>query len=312
MQHIPLQPAPGGRLPDSPSWEPLAAQADSGHVCGCRSGGPCNCRGSGCHCGCHELGHHHPKTDAICLDRVSFAYGNGADQQVLAEVTLHVEQGSNLGIIGPNGAGKSTLLKILVGLLTGYRGEVRLFGMTPGQACRQGGLIGYVPQRHQVEWRFPLTARQVVAQGLVGKLGLLGRMKRQHHQQVQEMLDRVGAADLSTAHIAELSGGQQQRLFIARALVAHPRLLVLDEPMTGIDASGQKQIARLIAQLHREMNLTTLIVSHDIQALAAGCNHVACLRQTIHYHDTPSGLTPQVLAELFQHEAEGVFGPLRE
>lgn len=292
MTFSPLQPPAADRQPISGSavFQPVTG----GHRCGGCSG--------------HDLAHHHPASDAICLDRVGFAYGASPDQRVLQDVTLHVEQGSNLGIIGPNGAGKSTLLNILVGLLPGYQGKVSVFGLTPGQACRQGGLLGYVPQRHQVQWRFPLTARQVVAQGLVGKLGLFRPMKPPHHRQVQAMLDRVGASDFADVHISELSGGQQQRLFIARALVAQPKLLILDEPMTGIDAAGQRQIAQLIGQLHGDLNLTTLMVSHDIQALAAGCNRVACLRQTIHYHDTPSGLTPQVLAELFQHDAQAVFG----
>src|SRR5690606_6096581 len=119
-----------------------------------------------------------PGRDAICLDHVSYRYppslldGRRQEGQLaLRDVTLHVEQGCNLGIIGPNGAGKSTLIKIMLGLLDGYTGTAKIAGMHPRQACRRGDILGYVPQRAEVEWRFPLTAGQVVRMGLVGKTG---------------------------------------------------------------------------------------------------------------------------------------------
>lgn len=264
-------------------------------------------------CGCTHgpLAEHRPGGDAVCLDHVGYRYDgrtNGFSDAppALRDVTLHVPRGCNLGIIGPNGAGKSTLIKIMLGLLESYDGTARIEGMTPRQACQRGDVIGYVPQRPQVEWRFPVTARQVVHMGLVGKTGLLRWYSRADREYADRIMERVGVADLRERPIGQLSGGQQQRLFIARALAAKPRILILDEPMVGIDEAGQQQFAQLIHELHESLELTMVIVSHDIQAIAAGCNRVACLKQSIHYHDAPEGLTPEVLAEVFEHEIRPV------
>ncbi|MFW6059280.1 MAG: metal ABC transporter ATP-binding protein [Phycisphaeraceae bacterium] len=262
-------------------------------------------------CAHGPLTEHRPTGDAICLDHVSYRYpraeGNGnGGVLALDDVTLHVEQGCNLGIIGPNGAGKSTLVRIMLGLLEGYTGSVRIAGMSPREACRRGDVIGYVPQRPTVEWRFPVTAQQVVRMGLVGKTGWLRWYRKEDRSYADELMERVGVADLRDRPIGALSGGQQQRLFIARALVARPRILILDEPMVGVDEAGQAQFAQLIHELHESLGLTMVVVSHDIQAIAAGCNRVACLKRRIHYHDSPAGLTPAVLAEVFEHEIRPV------
>jgi zinc transport system ATP-binding protein len=252
-----------------------------------------------------SLAEHRATSDAICVERVSFSYGGPGDeptQLALRDVTLHVEQGCSLGIIGPNGAGKTTLLKIMLGLLEGYRGSVRIMGLSPTVACRRGGIVGYVPQRHETEWRFPVTVRQVAQMGLVGKTGLFRRHSRDDLAYVDHLLDRIGIAQLADRPIGELSGGQQQRSFMARALAAKPKILILDEPLVGIDEVGQQQFAELSHDLHRSLNLTLIIVSHDIRAIASGCTRVACLNQTIHYHDSSAGLTEDVLREVFQHE----------
>jgi zinc transport system ATP-binding protein len=255
------------------------------------------------------LGVHHPEADAVCLEQVSYRYpaaplnpGDAAGRAALWEVTLHVPRGESLGIIGPNGAGKSTLVQIMLGALTDYTGSVRIKGLTPKQACRRGDVVGYVPQRHDAEWRFPVTARQVAQMGLVGRAGLFRRLSRADKDHVEHLLQQVGLADEADQPIGALSSGQQQRLFIVRALAPRPDVLILDEPMVGVDQAGQQQFAALIHQLHESMELTVIIVSHDLQAIAAGCNRVACLKQTIHYHDSPEGLTPAVLREVFDHE----------
>lgn len=260
----------------------------------------------------------HTAVDAICLDHVSYRYpasgaegassgqANGHNGWALKDITLHVEAGCNLGIIGPNGAGKSTLVKILLGLLTNYQGTVQIMGMTPAQACRRGGIVGYVSQRHEVEWRFPVNVRQVVMMGLVGKTGLFRRHRREDQDYALQMMEQVGVMPLADRPIGDLSGGQQQRTFIARALAAKPKVLILDEPMVGVDEAGQAQFADLIHALHQTLGLTVLIVSHDLQAIAAGCNRVACLNQKIHYHDAPGGLTQEVLGEVFHHDIASI------
>lgn len=255
-----------------------------------------------------SLADHHPEQDAICLDQLSYTYppdpfNRGAERTpALRDINLHVEFGCNLGIVGPNGAGKTTLIKIILGLITGYSGSVKVAGLTPHQATRAGNILGYVPQRAEVEWRFPLSVRQVVRMGLLGKTGFFRRYRRDDLEYADHLIELMGLAKLAETPIASLSGGQQQRMFIARALAPRPQILILDEPLVGVDELGQRHFAKLIHQLHESLNLTVIIVSHDLQAIAAGCNRVACIRQTLHYHDAPKGLTPDVLAEVFQHD----------
>jgi len=252
----------------------------------------------------------HDAHDIICLQNVGYRFpssggpkgGGGTSGVALRGVTLHVNLGENLGIIGPNGAGKTTLLKIMLGLLEGYTGSVTIMGLSPRAACAKGNVIGYVPQRAEVEWKFPVTAEQVVLMGLAGSTSWLPWHSRAEKARAREMLERVGMLELKDRPIGQLSGGQQQRVFIARALVAQPPILILDEPLVGIDETGQQQFARFIHELHESLGLTVIIVSHDLQAIAAGCNRVACLKQTIHYHDAPAGLTREVLNEVFAHE----------
>jgi len=256
-------------------------------------------------CTHHGLGEHDPSVDAICVDNVSFRYGN---VEALQNVTLHIESGCNLGIIGPNGGGKTTLLKIILGLLEGYTGAVKVAGLSPKQVCKHGDVVGYVPQHHHYERRFPVTARQVARMGLTGKTGLFRKHAAEDIDRVEQLLDRVGIRDVADRPIGTLSGGQQQRVFIARALAAGPSILMLDEPTVGVDQAGQKRFADLIHGLHEDLGLTVVIVSHDLRSIAASCGKVACLARTLHYHDSPAGLTPELLQEVFDHDIMPALG----
>lgn len=228
---------------------------------------------------------------------MSFAYG---DTPAIENISLHVPEGTRLGIVGPNGGGKSTLLRLMLGLLKPASGRVSVFGRTPTDAWGESWM-GYVPQRHEVELDFPLCVRQVVQLGLVGRAGLFRRFSKADRARVDESLDAVGMSDLHQRPIGDLSGGQQQRAFIARALAAEPRILILDEPMVGIDQVGQRKFGELMNRLHQSYNLTMIIVSHDLRAIATSCDKIACLNRRLHFHDSPSGLTRQVLSEVFEH-----------
>lgn len=243
---------------------------------------------------------------AVEFRNVTFAYP-GSSLPALQSVTLSVAAGERLGILGPNGGGKSTLLKLAMGFLTCQFGEVLIFGGSPASA-RRGGMIGYVPQRADAEMGFPLSARQVIELGASWRLSPLARVGGEARRRVDHMVDLVGAAGFAHQPVGTLSGGQLQRTLIARALAAGPRMLVLDEPTVGIDAPGQAQFADLLRRVHRELGLTILIVSHDLRAIAAGCDRVACLARRLHSHTSPEGLTPGVLAELFNHDVAGLGG----
>lgn len=258
-------------------------------------------------------------TPAVEYDAVSFAYP-GAEAPALENVTLRVEAGERLGILGPNGGGKSTLLKLTLGLLGGHSGTIRVLGRTPGQARREG-LIGYVAQRSDAELAFPLTVRDMVTLAATWRLPPWRRVSPETRQRVSHVIDLVGAAGIADRMVGQLSGGQLQRAMMARALCSGsrargeglparpdgggPAILILDEPAVGIDVSGQQRFAELLARVHRELGVTIVTVSHDLRAIIAGSDRVACLARRLHSHTSPQGLTPQVLAELFSHDIAG-------
>ncbi len=243
---------------------------------------------------------------AIEFDRVSHTY-EGSAAPTLREITLRVEPGERLGILGPNGAGKTTLVRIALGLLTASGGSVRVFGRTPTEA-RQAHWIGYVPQRSTAEVAVPFSVRQVVGMPTAVGLSPWRPAGPGARRAVEHALMLTGCDGFADMPIGRASGGQLQRAMIARALAAEPRLLVLDEPTIGIDAAGQQQFAGMLAHVQDELGVTVVIVTHDLRTIAAGCDRVACLQRTLHAHVSPEGLTPAVLAEVFRHEVEGIFG----
>jgi len=243
----------------------------------------------------------------VQVSDVTFRYA-GSQALALENVSLSVLPRERLGILGPNGGGKSTLLKVMLGLLPAPVGStVRLFGESP-LAARRSGKVGYVPQRSEAESSFPLSVRQVITLAASWRLAPWQRPGAELRARIDSLIELVGVREVADRPIGALSGGQMQRTLIARALAPQPRLLVLDEPTVGIDAVGQAQFAELLTSVHRTLDLTVLIVSHDLRAIAAGCDRVACLSRRLHSHTSPQGLTPQVLAELFSHDVAGLIG----
>ena len=232
----------------------------------------------------------------IDIRDLDFAYGR---EPALCGITLPVEAGTTLGLIGPNGGGKTTLVKLLLGLLRPQRGSIEIFGLPPRKAVARGDLIGYLPQKPKLAAKFPLDVRRLVTLGLAGKTGLLRPHAKDDLAFVDEMIDRVGLAKFAHRPVQDLSGGQLQRVLIARALAPRPRVLVLDEPTTGIDTIGQRDFVALIARLKTELGLTMIFVSHDLRAVTAVSDRVACLNVHLHYHDTPRHLPADVAMEMF-------------
>ena len=237
----------------------------------------------------------------IEISHLDFAY---RDRLVLKHVDLNVEPGSTLGLIGPNGGGKTTLLRLLLALHRPTRGSIRIDGLSPRQAVARGDILGYLPQRPAIPQQFPLNVRQVIQMGLVGKTGMLRHFHRDDLNFVESLIERIGVRDLAEAAIGELSGGQQQRVFIARALAARPKVLLLDEPTTGIDRNGQQKFVEFINGLKKEMNLTVVFTSHDLRAVSSMSDRIACLNLTLHYHDTPEHLPPDMVYSMFACDLE--------
>ncbi|ANU23500.1 metal ABC transporter ATP-binding protein [Planococcus donghaensis] len=217
----------------------------------------------------------------IDIQDISFEY---EETKALDHISMKVEEGDFLAILGPNGSGKSTLLKIMLGLIKPSKGKIELFG-TDSKNFKNREWIGYVSQKsNSFNSGFPATVKEVVAGGLVKKTGLFHRLPKTTHQQVIEALEAVSMEPFIDRSISELSGGQQQRIFIARALIAKPKVLILDEPTVGIDHENVQAFYDMLARLNQDKNITMVLVTHDVDTVTDRITHVACLNQTIHFH----------------------------
>lgn len=218
------------------------------------------------------------------------------DTVALEDVSLTVSQGEILGVIGPNGSGKSTMFKVILGLLTPWRGEVLAFGQ-PGPSQRS--LVGYMPQLELVDWEFPVTVGDVALMGRYGKLGLLRRPTRADRLASEGALERVGIAHLRKRLIGELSGGERRRVLLARALAHNPKLLLLDEPLAGLDATAQHQLLDIVRDL-QQAGTTVVLSTHDLSCVSGACHHAACLNHRLVAYGTPEEvLTEGILSETF-------------
>jgi zinc transport system ATP-binding protein len=215
---------------------------------------------------------------AVRLEHVSFAYGHGP--HVLRDVSLEIERGEFVAVAGPNGGGKTTLLKLILGLEEPSGGKVAL------RARR----LGYLAQRAQAGVDAPLTVRELVSAGRAPRTRLLGPLGREDRAAVRTAIERVGLLPQADRRLTALSGGQQQRAFIAKALAAEPELLVLDEPTTGVDAETQESLGALLEQLHRELDVTILYVSHEFGAVERFVERIILIRGEVVFDGPPSDL----------------------
>jgi zinc transport system ATP-binding protein len=223
---------------------------------------------------------------AVAFDGVDFAYRQGP--RVLAGVDLEVAEGEVLAIAGPNGGGKTTLLRLALGLERPTHGQVLLFG-EPATSFRDRKRIGYLAQRTRIGVHAPVTVREVVEAGRA-PLHPFGRLTNEDRLAVNQALERVGLEGFAHRRLARLSGGQQQRAFIAKALAAHPVLLVLDEPTTGVDVEAQEALAALLDRLRRELGVTVLYVSHEFGAVESFVERIVLVRERIVFDGPPSQL----------------------
>lgn len=200
----------------------------------------------------------HPEDSPYSLELRNLEVRFGA-RLALEDLSFKVEPGLRVAVVGPNGAGKSTLFNVLAGVLPASAGRVLVHGHDPAQhVC-----IAYVTQSHQVEWDFPVNVREVVMMGRAGLIGLLRRPDKQDWQRAEECLELVKMNHLAHRQIGELSGGQKQRMFIARALAQEADLMLMDEPLAGLDVQSQEHVFRVLDDL-REQAVTVLFATHDL------------------------------------------------
>lgn len=229
--------------------------------------------------------------ELIRLTSVSAAYDH---HTVLMDVDFHVHQDQFTGIVGPSGSGKTTLLRLLLGSLKPISGSIE----------RAPDLrVSYVPQLETINWNFPVTVAECVLMARP-QPRLVPRVTPAERAAVEYVLSRLGIADLGDRHIRDLSGGQQQRMFLARALLREPQLLLLDEPTSGVDISTRHDMLHLLGELHED-GIAIVLTTHDLNGIAAHLPHLVCINHRITGDGTPAAvLTPTVLEETFGAKME--------
>ena len=217
--------------------------------------------------------HHETNQPVLNVKNVTVRY-NG--RKALEDITFHLHESERVAVVGPNGAGKSTLFKVVAGVMPPTSGEVKIFGSRPrGHVC-----IGYIPQRSQVDWNFPVTVADVVMMGRSAKLGPLNFPHKRDWDHVSHALETVDLVNLSKRQISQLSGGQQQRMFIARALAQEAELMLMDEPLTGLDSPSQEGILNLLDRLKQE-KVTVMVATHDLEQASTHFDRIMLLNHRI-------------------------------
>lgn len=214
---------------------------------------------------------------SIVTDDISVTYNNG--HTAIYDLSIHLTGHTTCGLVGVNGSGKSTLFKSIMGLVTPQTGSIRLSGM-PVKAALKKSLVAYVPQSEDIDWNFPILVRDVVMQGRFGFMGLLRRPSVSDNEAVDKAMARLGVSDLEKRQIGELSGGQKKRVFLARALAQQSKIILLDEPYTGVDVKTENAIMELLCELRGEGYLM-LVSTHNLGTVPDYCNEVVLLNRTV-------------------------------
>ena len=222
-------------------------------------------------------GDHGAGGEGIFAEGVTVTYRNGLT--ALTDASFQIPQGTITALVGVNGAGKSTLFKAIMGFVPVARGTIRLLGMPVRDALRQN-LVAYVPQAEEVDWSFPVLVEDVVMMGRYGHMGFLRRPSATDRAKVDQALSRVGLSDLRHRQIGELSGGQKKRVFLARALAQEGRIILLDEPFTGVDVKTEEQIIALLRTLRDEGHVM-LVSTHNLGSVPNFCDRTVLVKGTV-------------------------------
>ncbi|SDE58814.1 manganese/iron transport system ATP-binding protein [Salipiger thiooxidans] len=235
-------------------------------------------------------------SDGIRATALTVTYRNG--HTALRDASFAVPCGSIAALVGVNGAGKSTLFKALMGFVPLAMGSVEILGQ-PVRAAMKAQAVAYVPQAEEVDWTFPVLVEDVVMMGRYGHMGFLRRARPDDREAVDAALDRVGMSGLRHRQIGELSGGQKKRVFLARALAQDARVILLDEPFTGVDVRTEEQIVSLLRELRAEGRVM-LVATHNLGSVPEFCDRVVLVNGTVLDHGpTETVFTPENLRRTF-------------
>ena len=204
-------------------------------------------------------------------------YAGYEQTPVLHDINLSIHEHDFIGIIGPNGGGKTTLLKVILGLLKPEKGNVVY------HAPKQN-LFGYLPQNNRFDQRFPISVKEVVLSGLMSEKRLFKHYKKEEHLKAEELLAKYGMGAYIKTPIGELSGGQMQRVFLCRAIISSPQVLILDEPTTYVDSNFEKEFYTILKELNKTLSI--VMVSHDLGTICSYVKTIACVNRSLHYHNS--------------------------
>jgi ABC-type Mn2+/Zn2+ transport system ATPase subunit len=239
-----------------------------------------------------------PREPIIRFDHASFGFPGLI---ALKDISLDIYEGEFVGVIGPNGSGKTTLCRAVLGLLAPVEGHLHIFDCACDELrCHHRAKIGYLPQKGVVDRNFPVTVLETVMMGRYGALGLFKRPGRKDYNIALEALAQVGMESHKDNALGHLSGGQQQRVFIARALAQQPKVLILDEPTTGLDITTQHNVIELVQHLHDELRLTILLITHDINMIRSRVDRMVLLKTRLFASGPPAEvLKPEILHQVY-------------
>lgn len=225
----------------------------------------------------------------IKVEQLNVRYANG--HNALSNVSFCLPIGTVAGLVGINGAGKSTLFKAIMGILPHYSGTVQVMGLSIKEAQRKN-LVSYVPQSEDVDWSFPILVRDVVMMGRYGYMSFLRRPSNADRMAVSKALERMGMSEYADRQIGQLSGGQRKRVFLARSLAQNSKVILLDEPFTGVDVQTEEIVMALMQELRREGRIL-LVSTHNLGSVNEMCDHTILIKQTVLAH----GPTPEVFTK---------------
>ena len=247
----------------------------------------------------------------LALDVRELSAGYPADKYAIERLTFSVEPGERIALVGPNGAGKSTLFKAIAGLIPFTEGEISVLG----EDCRSShSFVGYVPQQSEIDWSFPVTVYDVVMMGRARKSRWLPWWGSNNHAAVQRLLKQLNLSELADRQISQLSGGQRRRVFIARALAQDTRVLLMDEPFSGVDTAAEQEIMKTL-DLLTQLGITIIIATHDMGRAARDFDRILLLKRRVLAFDTPQAvMTADILRQAYsgaltvvQQGAETIF-----
>jgi zinc transport system ATP-binding protein len=245
------------------------------------------------------------KKKVVCIQNLWVRYDSTV---VLEDINLDICEREIISIVGPNGSGKTTLIKTIMGFKKPFRGKVSLFGNAPSRILNTGS-IGYLPQNEVFDAKFPIRVLDVVAMSCYAKKRFIERLTKKDVIRIHEVLQKVEMEDSAHHHFGTLSSGQKQRVLIARALAINPKILILDEPATGLDAVAQDSFYHLLANLRDTEGFTIVMVSHDIGSVSLIVDRIACLNRKMHFHGTPSKCieSKKILEKVFGKNVQFLF-----